>query len=104
MSAFDALAIDESAEGVTFALKVVPGASRSKIVGLLGAALKVAVAAPPEDGKANEEVIRVLAGALSVARSDVEIISGETRPQKRVLVRSLTAAEARARLANGKQN
>ena len=99
MSAFDALQIDESTSGAAFALKVVPGASRSRVVGMLGNALKVAVAAPPEAGKANVEVVRVLSSAFTVARSDIEIISGETRPQKRVLVRSLKAAEIRARLS-----
>lgn len=99
MAAFDSLEIDESSSGAAFSLKVVPGASRSKVVGLLGSALKVAVSAPPEGGKANAEVIRVLASALNVTRSDIAIIAGETRPQKRVVVRSRNAREIRDRLA-----
>ncbi len=81
-------------------LKVVPGASRTKIAGLLGDRLKVAVAAPPEGGKANKLVCEVLAGALGVAKREVTVESGETQPRKVVRVTGLSAAEARARLAD----
>jgi len=48
------------------AVKAVPGAARDEIAGLLGERLKVRVAAPPEDGKANEAICRVLAAALGL--------------------------------------
>ncbi len=59
-------------------VKVVPGASRDQVVGQLGDALKVRVAAPPEDGKANKAVIRLLAGHFGVDRKRVRIVSGLT--------------------------
>ena len=84
--------------GIELPLKVVPGASRTRVAGVLGTALKVAVAAPPEGGKANAAVIRLLAEVLGVSKSDIEIVSGHGQPLKRVAVRGLTAAEARTRL------
>ncbi|HNY32894.1 MAG TPA: DUF167 domain-containing protein [Fibrobacteria bacterium] len=63
-------------------MKAVPGASRSRIVGELGDRLKIQVAAPPEDGKANKAVIEVLAQWLGVAKSEVELVSGASQPAK----------------------
>jgi uncharacterized protein len=85
--------------GVEFTVKVVPGASRTGIVGTWGTALKVAVAAPPEAGKANAAVIKLLAGALGVKKADVTIVHGQSQPVKRIAVRGVTGDQARARLA-----
>jgi uncharacterized protein len=95
----ESVAIVATADGVEFALKVVPGASRSKIVGALGTALKVAVSAPPEGGKANASVIVLLAEALGVKPAAVTIVSGHTRAVKRVAVGGLDVARARERLS-----
>jgi uncharacterized protein len=84
--------------GIEFAVKVVPGASRTKIAGLLGTALKLAVAAPPEAGKANAAVIELLAKTLGVKKSAIQITSGHTQPHKRIAIAGVTAADARARL------
>lgn len=67
-------------------LKVVPKASRDRVVGWVGDRLKVQVTAAPERGKANEAVIEVLADALGVPRSKVRILAGETSPLKTVEV------------------
>jgi len=67
-------------------LKVIPKASRSKVVGWVGNRLKVQVTAAPERGKANDAVVEVLAAALGVSRSKVRIVSGETSPLKTVEV------------------
>lgn len=79
-------------------LKVVPGASRSKVVGPLGDRLKVAVAAPPERGAANDEVCRVLADALGVRPGDVRIVAGATTPLKTASVPGADVATVRAAL------
>ena len=71
-------------------LKVVPGASRSRIVGWLGDRLKVTVAAPPESGKANAAVIDLLASSLSLRPADLQITAGHTNPLKELLISSLT--------------
>jgi uncharacterized protein len=63
-------------------VKVVPGASRSRIAGVLGDRLKIQVAAPPEDGKANKVVSEVLAAWLDLAKSEVELVSGASQPTK----------------------
>jgi uncharacterized protein len=60
--------------GIEIALKVVPGASRSEVVGPLGGRLKLKVAAPPERGRANDAAIRLLREWLGV--HDVEIVAG----------------------------
>ena len=66
--------------GFEIALKVVPGASRSEVVGPLGNRLKVRVAAPAEGGQANRAVVRLLKEWLGVA--GVEIVAGHGRPEK----------------------
>ena len=70
--------------GLELAIKVVPGASRSGIAGVLGDRLKVRVAAPPEGGKANRALVEVLARWLGVR--DVEIIAGHSSAEKIVRV------------------
>jgi len=65
-------------------LKVVPKASRDRVVGWVGDRLKVQVTAAPERGKANAAVVEVLAAALGVPRNRVRIVAGETSPLKTV--------------------
>jgi uncharacterized protein (TIGR00251 family) len=90
---------DESRDGVVLlALKVVPGASRSRVVGRLGDRWKVAVCAAAERGAANEEVVRVLAEALRVRPSAVRVVSGRTTPKKTVAVTGAAPAAIEAAL------
>jgi uncharacterized protein (TIGR00251 family) len=74
-------------DGIELRLKVVPGASRSQIVGILGDRLKIRVAEAPEQGKANRAVIRLLSGWLGV--NGIEIISGHGSPEKTARVPGL---------------
>ena len=74
-------------------LRVAPGASRAQVVGRHGAAWKVRVTAPPEDGKANEAVVRLLAKTLHVPERDVEIVSGHGGRDKIVSLAGLSAAK-----------
>ncbi|MBK9119247.1 MAG: DUF167 domain-containing protein [Phycisphaerales bacterium] len=85
-------------KGVEFSVKVVPGASRTGPLGLLGGALKLAVSAPPEGGKANAAVLELLVHILGVRKSDVQIVSGASKPRKRIAVTGLSAEEIRQRL------
>jgi uncharacterized protein (TIGR00251 family) len=72
------------------AVKVVPRASRSEVVGTMeDGALKVKLAAVPEKGKANEELCQVLARHFSVRERDVELIAGATSTRKRVRIRGI---------------
>jgi uncharacterized protein (TIGR00251 family) len=75
--------------GLELRLKVVPGASRSAIAGVLGDRLKVRVAAPPEDGKANRAVIEVLVAWLGTA--GIEIVAGHGHAEKTARVTGLRA-------------
>ena len=88
--------MSESSDGVVIALKVVPGASRTRIAGVLGDALKIAVSKPPSGGEANRAVIKVLSGALGIPKKDVEIIAGHTNPRKQVRIASVSASQVRA--------
>lgn len=74
---------------LTFTVRVVPRASRSEIVGEHAGTLRVRLAAPPVDGAANEELIRILARALKVPRTSIAIIGGSTSKLKRVAVNGI---------------
>lgn len=63
-------------------LKVVPSSSRNQIVGWLGDALKIKVAAPPENGQANQAVIELLASTMDIEPSAIQLISGASSPHK----------------------
>jgi uncharacterized protein len=76
----------ESASGVTFAIKVVPRASKNQIVRLEGDAIKIRLNAPPVDGKANDALIEFLADLLQVRRAQIEIVTGHTARHKVVRV------------------
>jgi uncharacterized protein (TIGR00251 family) len=93
MKDVDQLNLRDSREGVIVPVKVVPGASRDRIVGVLGEALKIAVASPPQRGKANAAVAALLASALGVDRRAVQLLRGATGPRKEFRVAGLTAAQ-----------
>ena len=81
-------------------VKVVPKASRDEIAGWLGDRLKIRVSAPPERGKANAAVEKLLAETLGLPPSAVRVVAGATTPLKAV---EIDAAEdvVRARLGSG---
>jgi uncharacterized protein (TIGR00251 family) len=94
MSAAD-IQITERDGGVELAVKVVPGSSRDKVTGVWDTALRIAVSAPPEGGKANKQVCVLLAATFGVRRADVTITHGQTQPLKRVRIEDLSATQAR---------
>lgn len=71
-------------------LRVQPGAGRAGVVGRHGDALKVRVAAPPIDGRANEAVLELIADELGIKSAHVVLVSGHTARTKRVLVRGIS--------------
>lgn len=90
------LEVQEVDGGVGFTLRVQPRARRDSLAGLHDGALKVAVRAPPVDGAANTAVVALLAKRLGVRKADVTIVAGASGRSKRVEVRGVDAAAARA--------
>jgi uncharacterized protein (TIGR00251 family) len=90
--------ISDHAEGCIVRVRAYPGARRNAIVGAQGGALKVAVTAPPDKGRANDSIVLLLADSLGLKRSQVELVSGATSRAKRFLVRNMTAEELRKTL------
>jgi uncharacterized protein (TIGR00251 family) len=78
--------------GLTFAVRVVPRASSSGIVGKHDGALRVRIAAQPLEGAANRELIRVLAKSFELPKNAVEIVSGTNSKNKTVRIRGAKAA------------
>jgi hypothetical protein len=84
--------------GVTLRLHIQPGAKKTEVVGMHGEALKIRLAAPPVDGKANACLLAFLADRLDVAKSAVSLVGGETSRAKRVHVSGVTGTAAKALL------
>lgn len=80
-------------------VKVVPGASHTRVAGWLGEALKVRVAAPPEKGKANAAVVDLLASTLGVPKRRVVIVSGASAANKVIEVAGVTEIELKEKLS-----
>lgn len=89
-------AVDEHPEGALIRVWAVPRASRSEISGMHGNRVKVRVAAPPEDGRANKEVAELLAERLGVT---VELVGGAAARAKAFLARGIDSASAEEKLA-----
>ncbi|HKD84775.1 MAG TPA: DUF167 domain-containing protein [Terriglobales bacterium] len=92
------ITIRDTPAGATFQIRVQPRARKNAIVGKLGDALKLALTAPPVEGRANEACIVFLAELLNVARSSVTIASGESSRNKVIRVAGLSAEQVRERL------
>jgi uncharacterized protein (TIGR00251 family) len=88
----------EKEGAVRFEVYAKPKAKKSRVVGERGDAVEVAIAAPPVEGAANEELIRFLASLLGVRKRDITLLRGETSHTKLLEVTSITPDELRARL------
>ena len=82
----------QSADGrLTLTLHIQPGAKKTEFAGLHGEALKIRLAAPPVDGKANEALLRFIAEVLHLPKSAVTLKSGQTSRHKVLEVNGTTA-------------
>ena len=90
------ISIRETATGAVFRVRVVPRASRSEVAGIQGDALKLRLNAPPVEGKANDECIRLLAELFGVKKAQVTIIVGHTTRIKTVAVEGIKAGSVAA--------
>lgn len=93
--------LNRAADGsVILTLHIQPGAKKTEITGLHGEALKIRLAAPPVDGKANAALIAFLAKTCGVPKSSVELVSGDTSRAKRVRVSGADLATVEALAAS----
>ncbi|MDX6385212.1 MAG: uncharacterized protein QOK48_2785 [Blastocatellia bacterium] len=76
----------EKDRGLTFAVRIIPRASRSEIAGEYNGALRIRIAAPPVDGAANRELVRLLAKSFKLPQNAIEIVSGAGSKNKIVHV------------------
>lgn len=90
--------IRSDGDAVVLTLHIQPGAKKTEIVGLHGEALKIRLAAPPVDGKANAALIAFIAAKVGAGRTAVELLSGETSRAKRVRIAGMTETAVRAAL------
>jgi uncharacterized protein (TIGR00251 family) len=86
-------------DGVILPLQAQPKARKNGVIGLHAGCLKVAVTAAPEKGKANKAIIKVLAEALGVRKSQLSIVAGETSPRKKCRVSEISLDDLRQRIA-----
>ena len=91
--------LEPHASGVILPVRAQPGARQSAIRGEHQGMLKVSVTQVAEKGKANKALIEVLASELSLRKSQIELLSGETSHDKRFLIREIDAEELSRRLA-----
>jgi uncharacterized protein (TIGR00251 family) len=87
------LNLQENDGSVTFEVRVIPRSSKSEIVGELDGALKIKLKAPPVDGAANDELVRLIAKELDMPRLSIEIVSGHSSKKKRVCVNGVSARQ-----------
>jgi uncharacterized protein (TIGR00251 family) len=92
------IALAVHAEGVVLPVLAQPGARRNAILGERAGALRVAVSAPPEKGKANEAIQSVLAAALGCRANQVSLLSGATSRHKRFLIGGIALEELSGRV------
>jgi uncharacterized protein len=90
--------IEQTAEGVRLRIKAVPRASRSEVAGIHGNEVRIRLAAPPVDGAANEELIRFLADTLSVRRTAIRLVSGQTSRSKVITIAGVALEQVRTSL------
>jgi uncharacterized protein (TIGR00251 family) len=92
------IALQQHAEGVIVPVRAQPGARKTAVVGEQNGALKLAVTAPADQGKANKALVELLAEVLGLKRSQVELLKGDKSRDKRFLVRGLDLGELQGRL------
>lgn len=91
-------ALTAAENGVYITLHIQPGARREGVTGLFGSALKIALNAPPVDGKANAALLKFLAAKLQLPKNNIELCSGASSRDKRVFAAGITIEEVEERL------
>ncbi len=92
------IVIGEHPGGCVLPVRAQPGARKASVKGEQGGMLKLAVTAPPEDGRANEALVELLRELFQLKRSQVELIAGPTSREKRFLIRGVKPEELEIRI------
>ena len=92
------ITLRDTPDGCTLPVRVHPGAKRNAIAGTHDGAIKISLTTPPTDGRANEALIAFLAVRLSVPRSRIALLSGQTSRSKVLRITGLNASEVESRL------
>jgi uncharacterized protein len=92
--------VADHVEGSILLVRAQPGARRNGIMGEAGGALKIAVTAPPDKGRANQALVDVLREALGLKSSQIELLSGFTSRHKRFLIRGWSKPSLESTLTN----
>jgi uncharacterized protein (TIGR00251 family) len=92
------IALEAHPDGTILPVKAHAAARRNELKPGSDGTLHVAVTQAPEKGKANKAILALLAKSLGLRKSQLELLSGETSPHKRFLIRGLTPAEVRAKI------
>jgi uncharacterized protein (TIGR00251 family) len=90
--------VNEKNGTVTFKIRAQPRASKTEMIGEYAGALKLRIAAPPVDGKANEEVIKFFSKLFDVPNRNVEIVSGDSARDKIIRIHNVTMAHVQTLL------
>jgi uncharacterized protein len=91
--------VSEKNEAVTFRVRAQPRAAKTEIVGEYGGAVKLRIAAPPVDGKANDEMIRFFSKLFMIPNRSVEIVSGDSSRDKIVRLHNISLARVQEGLS-----
>jgi hypothetical protein len=84
--------------GAVLGVKAQPAAKKDAILGERAGALRVAVTAAPERGRANDAIVELVAAALKLKRSQISLLTGETSRDKRLLIEGITPDDLKARV------
>jgi len=93
-----AIEIIQKDQGIILPVRAQPGAKRNCMVGEHGGALKVAVQAPPEDGKANDAILDLLRKSFGISKQQIELVSGHTSRDKKFLLTGITLEQLQAKI------
>ncbi len=96
----DSIELQPTADGVRLRLRVKPGARRTRLVGPHGGALKLEVQAPPERGKANAAVVKLLSSATGIPKSAIEVTTGHMSQDKSVTIFGIGVDALRQKLVD----
>ncbi len=94
---------DRHPEGAVLTLRIIPRAAKNAIQGEHGDALKIRLCAPPVEGAANTALVEFLSETFSLPRARVQLLSGATYRNKRILLSGLSASAIRSTIQAGKQ-